>query len=51
MGESVQTVRLKFIWEDSGAVRRTRELKAEISGLDKVFGNFQTKIPFTNITR
>ena len=44
MGESVETVRLKFIWEDSGAVRRTRELKAEISGLDKVFGNFQTKI-------
>src|SRR3990172_7058775 len=44
MAESVQTLRIKAIWEDGGATQKTREFKAEISGLDKAFGSLKTKI-------
>lgn len=44
MADSNATIKIIAIWEDQGAVRKTRELKAEISGLDKVFGSFQTKL-------
>src|SRR5574341_1660193 len=44
MAESVHVLKVKAIWEDGGATRKARELKMEVSGLEKVFGNFQTKL-------
>ena len=43
MAESVLTLRIKAIWEDGGATTRTRDFKAEISGLDKALGGLKTK--------